>query len=513
MLHYKTKQFKKQGNIVQPKLQIGRPDDKYEKEADAVADRVMRMPSSSNNQINPGNQKPGIQMKCDHCEEEEKLQMKPLTKPGSFIQMKPGNGEILAAEGLTSKLNGSKGSGHPLPKHVGTEMSSKIGADFSGVNIHTDSSAIQMSREIGAKAFTYGDDIYFNQGEYAPGSSEGKHLLAHELTHKVQQGNLQRKVIQKANLASPRMAGNTLFEDVLDNRAVIELGDTGPEVRRIQQMLIDLGIFNIPVTGAIGIFDADLEAAVKIFQTRNGLVDDGRVGFRTIGALDRAFPAITLPANVAAPWTMPCILDLLCPWNEHLVENILPTFNIITFDSRTFPVETWDGSTWVTSTFTSGGFRGGTNMGFLNGVSCQEMAFVIYHEGWHGQQPAGLSGVVESERDAYINAEQWSIDIGIPGQGTFTNNATGSTESFRRTSGGETVVNEPAAETFVRQEYGGVSSVPGERILRRVGAIEVRVRRPNGTEYTRPAAVGESVRGAVTMTNMNPIDPANWVCP
>jgi hypothetical protein len=103
--------------------------------------------------------------------------------------------------------------------------------------------------------------------------------------------------------------------------------------------------------------------------------------------------------------------------------------------------------------------------------------------------------------------------MGVPGQGTFTNDATGSTESFRTTSGGETVVNEPAAETFVRQEYGGVSSVPGERILRRVGATNVRVRRPNGTEYTRAAAVGESVRGSVTMTNMNPINRASWTCP
>jgi hypothetical protein len=141
------------------------------------------------------------------------------------------------------------------------------------------------------------------------------------------------------------------------------------------------------------------------------------------------------------------------------------------------------------------------------------MAFVIYHEGWHGQQPAGMSGVVEMEKDAYVNAEQWSIDMGIPGQGTFRNRATGSTESFRTTVGGETVANESAAETFVRQEYGGVSSVPGERILRRVGATDVRVRRPNGTEYARAAAPGESVRGAVVMTNMNPINPASWTCP
>src|SRR4030095_14301912 len=105
-------------------------------------------------------------------------------------------------------------------------------------------------------------------------------------------------------------------------------------------------------------------------------------------------------------------------------ESVLPTFNIITFDSRTFPTETWDGSTWVSGTFRSGGFVSGTNMGFKNTIDCETFAFTVYHEGWHAQQPSGLTGVVDVEKDAYINAEQWSIAMGIPGQ-TFTDAATG----------------------------------------------------------------------------------------
>jgi hypothetical protein len=502
MFSYQTKRKEGGGTTIQTKLKIGQPGDKYEREADAVADRVMNMNHAETMQMQPiEEEEEEIQMKCKQCEREEMLQTKSDGKDG------------FAGPEIVQQIKNSNGKGNPLPQHTNQFMSNAFDSDFRGVKIHSDHGAMKLNEQLGARAFTYGNDIYFNKGEYNPESSKGKNLLAHELTHTVQQKGIRRKMIQKANLTSPRMAGNALFEDVLDNTQVIELGDSGPEVRRIQQMLIDLGFFTIPVTGATGVFDADLVNAVKAFQISVHLTDDGRVGFRTIGALDRAFPAVTLPANVGAAWTMPCVLDLLCPWNEHLVENVLPTFNIITFDSRTFPIETWDGSTWVSSTFSSGGFRGGSNMGFLNAVSCQEMAFVIYHEGWHGQQPAGMTGVVESEKDAYVNAEQWSIDMGVPGQGTFTNDATGSTESFRTTSGGETVVNEPAAETFVRQEYGGVSSVPGERILRRVGATNVRVRRPNGTEYTRAAAVGESVRGSVTMTNMNPINRASWTCP
>ena len=68
------------------------------------------------------------------------------------------------------------------------EMESGFGTDFSGVRIHNDSNAVQMNQELGSQAFTNGNDIYFNEGKYNPESDSGKHLLAHELTHTVQQG-------------------------------------------------------------------------------------------------------------------------------------------------------------------------------------------------------------------------------------------------------------------------------------------------------------------------------------
>lgn len=469
-----------------------------------MADRVMRMPE------------PGfIQRKCAHCEEEEQVSRKPLT---SFIQKKGSESGTVASEAITSQIQATRGGGSSLPENTKSFMESRFGTDFSDVRIHSGDYAVQLSRELNAQAFTMGSDIYFNADKFAPESPEGKRLLAHELTHTVQQGHtqihtkIQRTIGDGHDLSSPRMANNLLFQAIFDNQAIMEMNATGPEVRRLQQMLIDLGV-SLPSFGADGRFGTETQNAVKEYQRRKGLVPDGRVGFRTIEAIDQDFPSFALPASRTAPWTMPCVLQILCPWNRNLVEHVLPTFNIITFDSRTFPIETWNGSTWVTSTFPSGGFRGGTNMGFLNTTTCQGMAFTIYHEGWHGQQPSSLTGVVESEKDAYINAEQWSIDIGLPGQGSFTNRVTGATENFRATRRGETAVNEPTAELFVRQEYGGVSATPGERILSRVGATDVLVRRPDGSQYTRPAAVGESVRGPVSMTNQRRIDPVNWVCP
>ena len=72
-------------------------------------------------------------------------------------------------------------------------MESRIGADFSKVNIHTDGRAVQMSKDLKAQAFTVGHDVYFNSGKYSPDTKEGKHLLAHELTHVVQQKGGRKK--------------------------------------------------------------------------------------------------------------------------------------------------------------------------------------------------------------------------------------------------------------------------------------------------------------------------------
>jgi hypothetical protein len=457
------------------------------------------------------------------------------------------------------------GSGRSLEGNLRSRMESAYGVDFSGVRIHTDTAAQQLSDRLNARAFTIGSDIAFGSGEYQPGTLIGDALLAHELAHVVQQGAgkaangpltkggaesgaLEQEADVSAvgavmsmyggmkgaltdigknamprlrsglrlqscgkDLKSPRLKNNTLFEKVLDKEAVIKLGDKGPEVKRLQQLLIDLGI---PLTTdfANGVFGADTESAVKKYQKSKSIPDDGIVDSVTINKLDEDFPTVSLPSNKSDPWSMPCILDILCPWNKHLVTKVLPTFDIITFDKREFKVEKWGGAKWTSDTFTSGGFRGGKKMGFLNSTTCEEMAFTIYHEGWHGQQPSTMTGVVEVEKSAYIAAEQFSIDIGIPGQGTFINKATSGTESFRTKKGGETVVNEPAAETFVKQEYGGVSSVPGESIIARVGASDVKVRRPDGTEYTRPAAPDETVRHPVTMTGEKKIDPAEWKC-
>ena len=163
--------------ILQHKLEIGQPNDPYEKEADRVADQVMRMPE------------PEIQRKCGSCEQEEKIQQKPLVQRSVAT-----GGNKSVSPGISSKIASTRGSGSSLPKATQQEMGSKIGADFSGVKIHTDNTAVQLSQDLGAKAFTVGNDIYFNKGQYNPTSGDGKRLMAHELVHTVQQTTTKGKI-------------------------------------------------------------------------------------------------------------------------------------------------------------------------------------------------------------------------------------------------------------------------------------------------------------------------------
>ena len=129
-----------------------------------------------------------IQRKCTECQQEDTVQMKPNFHGAS----------ALTTHTLSQQIKSKKGNGHQLPGTVQSEMGQKIGADFSGVNIHTGSEAAQMSQSLGARAFTHGNDIYFNSGEYSPQSTGGKRLLAHELTHVVQQkGVIGRSTIQR----------------------------------------------------------------------------------------------------------------------------------------------------------------------------------------------------------------------------------------------------------------------------------------------------------------------------
>lgn len=153
---------------IQPKLKVGAPDDPYEQEADAVAERVVRMPGP------PAT----IQRKCTACEDEER---KPIQTKREISQ----DAKTAPSAGLAVREAVREGS--RLPNDVRAYFEPRFGYDFSRVRVHTDAGAADGARTVGARAYTIGRDIVFGAGEYAPASVKGKQLLAHELTHVAQQ--------------------------------------------------------------------------------------------------------------------------------------------------------------------------------------------------------------------------------------------------------------------------------------------------------------------------------------
>ncbi|MFQ5409344.1 MAG: DUF4157 domain-containing protein [Anaerolineales bacterium] len=149
---------------IQTKLNIGNIEDPYEREADRVADSVMRMPVSS----------------------AQVAQRKPEAGSGGTPQTQaaaqgPGIG------GSFQQLDGAAGGGSQLPDSTREFMEARFGADFGDVRVHADSESAQLNGAMQAQAFTHGRDIYFSPGRYKPDTQDGRKLLAHELTHVVQQ--------------------------------------------------------------------------------------------------------------------------------------------------------------------------------------------------------------------------------------------------------------------------------------------------------------------------------------
>lgn len=191
-------------SLLQPKLTVSAPDDPYEQEADEVAERVMRMPAAG---AAPLPVHPLIQREAaaplqrdPMGPEEEQEDDEPVAQRKAATGAGPA-----APAGLAAAL-GSPSSGALLPAAARSFFEPRFQRDLGHVRIHDGASAGAMARDINARAFTTGPDIYFGPGQYDPASSAGRRLLAHELTHVFQQGGertLRRKALDTAPAAEP----------------------------------------------------------------------------------------------------------------------------------------------------------------------------------------------------------------------------------------------------------------------------------------------------------------------
>jgi Domain of unknown function (DUF4157) len=159
--------------LLQAKLNVSQPGDPDEREADEVADHVVSMAPSA---------------------------------AGEPIRRQARSSNIPAADvdtvNVEDRIHATKGSGSPLSHEVRRFFEPRMQSDFSGVRVHTDSEAARLNRALDARAFATGRDIYFGAGEFRPDTVEGRRLLAHELTHVVQQGGAPQERVQRAAKAS-----------------------------------------------------------------------------------------------------------------------------------------------------------------------------------------------------------------------------------------------------------------------------------------------------------------------
>lgn len=162
---------------VKPHLSVGAPDDQYEKEAEAAAARVMKMTGIEASTLQHAC---AVQRKGAACSEESRLD--PVS-PSRSLAPSP-SGSASAPANVGSVL---RSSGQALAPESRTFFESRLGFDFSGVRVHTNVAAQQSALEMGALAYTLGHDIVFGAGQFAPWTDRGRRLLAHELTHVIQQ--------------------------------------------------------------------------------------------------------------------------------------------------------------------------------------------------------------------------------------------------------------------------------------------------------------------------------------
>ncbi|MBE8992714.1 DUF4157 domain-containing protein, partial [Nostoc sp. LEGE 12450] len=176
---------------IQAKLTIGEPGDKYEQEADRVASQVVK-------QINVS--KP-VQL-----------------RQGQTIQRRGVIGGEQPSTVLDKTINSARGSGQPIEASLQHSIGQAMGADFSGVRVHTGTQADKLAQSIQAEAFTTGQDVFFRQGKYEPESLRGQELIAHELTHVVQQNG---GAVRRSSLL-PQQSAETISREQQPVTGVIQ---------------------------------------------------------------------------------------------------------------------------------------------------------------------------------------------------------------------------------------------------------------------------------------------------
>jgi hypothetical protein len=280
-------------------LRISQPGDAGELEADRVARRVMAQTFDGAVAHRPAPVPAQVQRKCQSCEEELPVQRKAS-----------GQGAAPAAAGNSAAV--ITAGGQPLAAPARSFFEPRFGHSFEQVRVHDDAAADRSARALGAKAYTVGRHISFARGQYNPGSHAGRELLAHELTHTIQQGDSAaaiQRVCDPALLAARTVPLYFPRHSVLMEvyRGALTLGlFTTPRVSvgLVQQALVDLGYVigtgGPNADGVDRIHSADTAAAITAFQTAEGITGAtaGVIDQATLKCLDEKRSRLVMPAHL-----------------------------------------------------------------------------------------------------------------------------------------------------------------------------------------------------------------------
>jgi flagellar motor protein MotB len=269
--------FVTSATFFQPKLTINQPNDVYEQEADAMADHVMQ----SNNHLQNQNTffKPSfssVQRKCAHCEEEEKKQ----------VQRKEKDTTTTASSTTENYISSISGNGNKLSPGERNFFEPKFGSDLSNVRIHTGVQANESAKSINALAYTHGNNIVFADNQYQPSTDPGKKLLAHELTHVMQQSQNIAPAIQRqpGDGDTDTDADNSAKENVEKNEVVKKL-EEDTFFKKLEKKVKDEikdAIKHAPEKITEAILDMIIDATVTDPQYNNGLKKAAEAIIKTI---------------------------------------------------------------------------------------------------------------------------------------------------------------------------------------------------------------------------------------
>jgi hypothetical protein len=237
------------GRLLQTKLEISRPGDAYEQEAERVSERVMRMPEPRAAQedvaVSEQSSVQHLHRVCHECEEEwhgehATVHRREAGAPGAAV----GGGQL-----VEEQLASLKGGGQPLPDSARAFFEPRFGYDFSHVRLHTGPLASDSARAVNALAFTVGPDIVFGAGQYAPETTGGQHLLAHELTHVVQQGD--HSALRKAAPTNAVLDAPAAALDEEENQPEEEAAEPEPPAAEMLEADAPPEIRRMPVPGLL----------------------------------------------------------------------------------------------------------------------------------------------------------------------------------------------------------------------------------------------------------------------